>query len=428
MSAAGQPAAAPRPALLAAVTAGDRDGFRAAVRTWVQANVPADWLQAALDDDMARLHEIRSPQQYRDWYPVLGRSGLISATWPAEYGGLGAPPAFAAVVAAELRRARLTTLNVVGVALAAPTLLQWGTPGQCARLLPPIAEASEIWCQLFSEPGAGSDLAGLSTRAAAAGDDWLVDGQKVWSSFASEADYGILLARTDPEVPKHRGITAFALRMDQPGVTIRPLRKISGDAEFNEVFFDNARVPDADRIGPVNAGWDVARTVLANERAMLSGAGSGMRERTSGSSVERLIALASRGEPGARIIDDPVRADAIARLYVENQVVRMTNERARALGSGGGAAPAMLKVMASEHNQRLQMMMLDLLGIDGLAHAPGDTAAERTVFGFLRSRGDTIGGGTSEVQRNNVAERVLGLPKEPFSDNDLPWKDIKRGP
>jgi alkylation response protein AidB-like acyl-CoA dehydrogenase len=161
---------------------------------------------------------------------------------------------------------------------------------------------------------------------------------------------------------------------------------------------------------------------------MLSGAGSGMRERTSGSSVERLIALASRGEPGTRVIDDPVQADAIARLYVENQVVRMTNERARALRGAGGAAPGMLKVMASEHNQRLQMMMLDLLGIDGLAHAPGDTTAERTVFGFLRSRGDTIGGGTSEVQRNNVAERVLGLPKDPFSDNSIPWKDIKRGP
>jgi alkylation response protein AidB-like acyl-CoA dehydrogenase len=427
MSMGHQAEGGPDPALLEAA-AGDQDSFRDVVRAWMHDNVPAAWLEAALGNDMARLHEVRSPDQYREWYPTLGRSGLIGSTWPVEYGGLGAPPPLAAVAAAELRRARLTTLNVVGVALAAPTLLRWGTPDQCARMLPAIAQASELWCQLFSEPGAGSDLAGLSSRASADGGDWLVDGQKVWSSFASEAAYGILLARTDPEVPKHQGITAFALRMDQPGVTVRPLRKISGDAEFNEVFLDHARVPDQDRIGPVGSGWDVARTVLANERAMLSGAGSGLRERTSGSSVERLIELASQGEPGSRIIDDPVQADAIARLYIENQVVRMTNERARALRGTAGAAPAMLKVMASEHNQRLQMLMLDLIGIDGLAYEPGDTTAERTVFGFLRSRGDTIGGGTSEVQRNNVAERVLGLPKDPFSDNSVPWKDIKRGP
>jgi alkylation response protein AidB-like acyl-CoA dehydrogenase len=336
-------------------------------------------------------------------------------------------PALAGLVARELRRARLTALNIVGVALAAPTLLDWGTPEQCSRFLPAIADSSQIWCQLFSEPGAGSDLAGLATRATRDGEGWLINGQKVWSSFANDAHYGILLARTDPSVPKHRGITAFALDLDQRGVTVRPLRKISGDAEFNEVFFEDAHVSDEDRIGDVGAGWNVARTVLAHERAMLSGAGSSLRERTSGSSIDRLVELARKGTSGQRPIDDPVLADQIAQLYVENQVVRLTNERARAL-AGKGAPPALLKVMSSEHNQRLQSAMVDVLGLEALAHRADDEIAERTVFGYLRSRGDTIGGGTSEVQRNNVAERHLGLPKDPFSDNATPWIDIRRGP
>jgi alkylation response protein AidB-like acyl-CoA dehydrogenase len=413
------------PGLLAAAKTGDADTFGAAIRTWIEANVPPEWLQAALDGDMARLHAIRSAADYREWYPVLGRSGLIGATWPVEYGGLAAGP-LAGVVARELRRARLTAINIIGVALIAPTLLEWGTPEQCARLLPRIAVATDTWCQLFSEPGAGSDLAGLSTRATPDGEGWLVNGQKVWSSFAHEAQHGILLARTDPSVPKHRGITAFALRLDQPGVTVRPLRKISGDAEFNEVFFEDAHVPDADRIGPIGSGWDVGRTVLASERAMLSGAGSSLRERTSGSSIHRLVELARTGDAGRRPIDDPVRADQLAQLYVENQIVRLTNERARALGSEGAPA-ALLKVMSSEHNQRLQSAMVDFFGPDALAHAEEDDPAERVAFGFLRSRGDTIGGGTSEVQRNNVAERDLGLPKDPFSDKDIPWIDIRRG-
>jgi len=411
--------------LLAAARTGDRETFRSAVRSWIEENVPAKWLRAAIDNDMARLHAVRSDAAYREWYPVLGRSGLVGPSWPVEYGGLDARR-LAGVVASELRRARLTTINIVGVALAAPTLLERGTPEQCSRFLPGIADASQTWCQLFSEPGAGSDLAGLSTRAIRDGDRWLVRGQKVWSSFANEAQYGILLARTDPAMPKHQGITAFALPLEQAGVTVRPLRKISGDAEFNEVFFEDAVVSDADRIGAVGEGWDVARTVLAHERAMLSGAGSGLRERTSGSSIDRLIQLARTGTPGHRPIDDPVRADQLAQLYVENHVVRLTNERARAL-AGKGAPPALLKVMSSEHNQRLQSAMVDLFGPAALAHHESDETAERIVFGFLRSRGDTIGGGTSEVQRNNVAERDLGLPKDPFSDKDIPWNEIRRG-
>jgi len=418
-------ASAPDETLLKAAQTGDAETFRTAIREWISENVPPAWLDAALTNDLARLHAVRSPQAYRQWYPVLGRSGLVGPGWPIEYGGLGTS-AFAGLVARELRRARLTALNIVGVALVAPTLLERGTPLQCARLLPAIADGSEIWCQLFSEPGAGSDLAGLSTRATPGDDGWLINGQKVWSSFANEARWGILLARTDPAVPKHQGITAFAIRLDQPGVTVRPLRKISGDAEFNEVFFNDALVADSDRIGEVGAGWDVARTVLAYERAMLSGAGSSLRERTSGSSIERLLELARRGPEGHRPIDDPVTADQIAQLYIENQVVRLTNERARAMG-GKGAPGALLKVMSSEHNQRLQAAMLDLFGWDALAHHDGDAAAERIVFGYLRSRGDTIGGGTSEVQRNNVAERNLGLPKDPFSDKDLPWNKIRRG-
>ena len=425
------PAPAERPAgtdpsLLEAARGGDSAALVETVRDWVTSHVPEAWRAAAEAGDLRTLHDIRTPEAYREWYPVLGRSGLAVPTWPVEYCGLGLSDAAARPVLAELRRWRLTVLNIIGVALAGPMLLDFGTDQQRARLLPAIADNTDRWCQLFSEPGAGSDLAGLATRAVPDGDGWRIDGQKVWSSFAHEATRGILLARTDPDLPKHQGVTAFALDMDQPGVTVQPLRKISGDAEFNEVFFEGAQVSDADRVGAVGEGWTVARAVLAHERRMLSGAGSGVRERTSGSSVERLVELATRGEPGTRPVDDPVVADAVARLYVENSVVTMTNDRNRALG-GRATDPALLKIMSSEHNQRLQMMMADLLGERALAHDPADTEAGRVVFGLLRSRGDTIGGGTSEVHRNNLAERTLKLPRDPYSDRDVPWRDIRRG-
>ncbi|GAA2848840.1 acyl-CoA dehydrogenase [Pseudonocardia halophobica] len=408
--------------MLAAAASGDPEALRSAAREWIERNVPAEWLAAALAGDMDRLHAVRSPEAYREWYPPLGRSGLTVPTWPVEYGGLGLSRSQSGVVAAELRRARLTTLNVVGIGLVAPTLLQYGSEYQKQTLLGPIVDNTAKWCQLFSEPGAGSDLAGLSTKAERVdADTWRIDGQKVWSSFAHEADYGILLARTDPSLPKHQGITVFAFPMRHESVTVRPLRKISGDHEFNEVFINDAVVDDRLRIGEQGQGWEIARAVLAFERAMLSGAGSGLRERTSGSSIQTLVTAAK----AAGAVDDPVMADEVVRLYVENQVVQLTNARARSLGREG-AAPGQLKVLASEHNQRLQAALLDLTG--AVVYDPEDASAARRAFGFLRSRGDTIGGGTSEVQRNNVAERVLGLPKDPFSDNTIPWRDIKRGP
>ncbi|MFE9327601.1 acyl-CoA dehydrogenase family protein [Nocardia sp. NPDC052278] len=413
--------------LRTAAAAGEAGALRDAVRNWAEHCVPEQWLSAALANDLDRLHRVRSPQDYRAWYPVLGRSGLVVAAWPERFGGLGLSPELVHVVQAELRRYRLTTLNIIGIALAAPTLLEFGTDEQCERLLPAIATNAETWCQLFSEPGAGSDLAGLATRATQSGERWTVNGQKVWSSFASDAARGILLARTDPSVPKHQGITAFALDLRQPGVTVRPLRKISGDAEFSEVFFEQAIVSDADRIGHIGQGWEVARRVLKHERAMLSGAGSGLRERTSGSSIDRLVGLACAGPAGRRVIDDPVQADIVARLYVENLAVRTTNARNRESG-GRAIDPALMKVMSSEHNQRLQMGTVDVFGARALAHAEDDEEAGRLVFGFLRSRGDTIGGGTSEVHRNYVAERTLGMPKDPFSDKSIPWREIKRGP
>jgi alkylation response protein AidB-like acyl-CoA dehydrogenase len=405
----------------------DRDGLRRAIRAWIAANVPPAWADAAASGDLALLHQVRSPEAYRSWYPVLGRSGLVTPTWPREYGGLGLDQATAHVVWEELRAARLVTLNIIGIALAAPALLQYGSQAQCERLLPPIADNSQIWCQLFSEPGAGSDLAGLSTRAVQTAEGWRVGGQKLWSSFANEAARGILLARTDPSVPKHQGITAFLLDMRQPGVTVRPLRKITGDSEFNEVFLDGALVADEDRLGAVGAGWPIARTVLMHEGTMLSGAGSGLRERTSGASIDRLVELASRPTAALRPIDDPVRADEIARLFIENTVLRLTNQRNQEQ-HGTAVEPALIKIMSSEHNQRLQSAIFDLLGDRALAHSEDDGEAARIVVGYLRSRGDTIGGGTSEVHRNNVAERMLNLPKDPFSDSRMPWRDIARGP
>jgi alkylation response protein AidB-like acyl-CoA dehydrogenase len=417
---------------LALTPGADAEGVRRATREWIEVSVPPPWLAAALAGDLARLHQIRSPEAYRDWYPSLGRAGLTAPSWPLEYGGLGLSPALAGVVGEELRQARLTVLNPVGITLAAAAILEWGDDGQKLRYLPRIATNEDVWCQLFSEPGAGSDLAGLATRAERAGNDWLVSGQKVWSSFAHEADRGLLLTRSDPDLPKHRGITAFALDMHLPGVTVRPLRKITGDREFNEVFLDSVPISDADRLGPPGSGWRVTQTALNSERLMLAGTGSSVRERTSGRSAERVVELAlAAGPDGIRPIDDPAVRQRLAQLWAESRVVQWGNQLARDVRSAGiGAGPegSIRKLIHSEHNQRLQMFAAELLGRRAIGFEPGDAEAEAVIFGFLRSRGDTIAGGSSEIQRNIIGERVLGLPREPGDDRDLPWREIPRGP
>ena len=270
----------------------------AAVRTWIAAEIPATWRAAAEREGAAGVRSVRTPEQYRQWYPIFGRSGLAVPRWPVEYGGLGWPRDLAEAAERELQRYHLPRLNPLGLNLAAPALFEYGSHEQQLRFLPPIAHNEEVWCQLFSEPGAGSDLASLSTRAERRGaeDDqggeWVINGQKVWTTWAHLADFGVLLARTDPDAPKRQGITYFLIDMHQPGVEVRPLRHIGGEVDFNEVFLNDAVVPDSRRVGAVGEGWSVARVTLSGERQMVSGSGSGGVDRIGGSGVRRLIRLA----------------------------------------------------------------------------------------------------------------------------------------
>ena len=402
----------------------------AATQAWIARNVPAEWLAAVQAGDSARLREVRPAEVYKEWYPVLGKSGLPAPTWPTEYGGLDLSDEAGRAVGAELRAAQLPLLNVLGLGLAGPTLLEHGTEEQKRWLLPGIVDNSQPWCQLFSEPSAGSDLAGLTTRAVREGDRWRVNGQKVWTSFAAGAAFGMLLARTDPSKPKHAGITFFALDMGLPGLTVRPLRQISGDADFNEVFLDDVLVPDSLRIGPVNAGWQVAVTTLMNERTTISGSGSGFRDRLSGRSVDRLIQTAVTQATADGGFVRPTARAALTRLWMDERLVEWTNLRlrtARAAGQAPGAEASVVKLFQSEHNQRVQRMAMLLLGDRATSREDGDRDAAAVVHGYLHAFSDTIAGGTSEIQRNILGERVLRLPREPGHDKNLPWSDVPRG-
>lgn len=396
------------------------------VRRWVETAVPVAWRSAAAEGPAA-LHAVRSPADYRDWYPAFADSGLVAPTWLPEHGGLGIGNDVARAVEEVLAPFRLTRLNPLGLNNAAAALFSHGTEDQRLRFLPPIVRNEEKWCQLFSEPGAGSDLASLATRAVRDGDYWVISGQKVWTTWADEADFAILLARTDPEQPKHKGITYFLLDMHQPGVEVRPLRQITGEAEFNEVFLDGARVPDAHRVGDVNDGWRVSASTLSSERQMVSGSGSGGMGRLGGSSAERLISLATETGRWA----DPVMRAKIMRLWAQEQIRGWTNARVRAALSAGqspGAASSIGKVHQASLNQQIQDLMVDLLGTAAVAWpATADPdALPREVQGMMRSLANATEGGTTDINKNILGERVLGLPKEPDPWKGKPWKEIPR--
>jgi alkylation response protein AidB-like acyl-CoA dehydrogenase len=396
-----------------------------AVREWVGRAVPPEWQRAAQDGPVA-LRAIRSPDDYRRWYPAFAQSGLVAPTWKADYGGLGIGNDVARAIESVLAPLRLARLNPLGLNNTAAALFSHGTEEQRLRFLPPIVRNEEKWCQLFSEPGAGSDLASLATRAVQDGSgsgDWIISGQKVWTTWADTADFAILLARTDPDRPKHTGITYFLLDMHQPGVQVRPLRQITGEAEFNEVFLDEARVPDAHRLGEVNDGWRVSASTLSSERQMVSGD----MGRLGGSSAERLIDVAKRNGRW----DDPVIRDKVMRLWAQEKIRGWTNARVRAALSAGqspGAASSIGKVHQATLNQQIQDLMVDLLGTSALAWPAGDDphALPREVHGMLRSLANGTEGGTTDINKNILGERVLGLPKEPDPWKGKPWKDIPR--
>lgn len=405
------------------------------VRAWVAEHVPEAWREAATGGPAA-IRAVRTREEYEAWYPVFGASGLVVPTWPVPYGGLGVGREVARAIDAELAPYNLGRLNPLGLNLAAPALFVHGTEEQRLRFLPPIVRNEELWCQLFSEPGAGSDLASLATRAVRDGDDWVLTGQKVWTTWAHRADFGVLLARTDPDVPKREGITYFLLPLDQPGVQIRPLRHITGDVDFNEVFLDGARIPDGLRVGAVGDGWRVAAATLSGERQMVSGEGSGGVDRIGGSGTGRLIELARArtGPTGERASEDPLVRQRLAQLFSEERIRAWTNERVRAgvkVGRTPGPESSIGKVHQGDLNQRTQLLATDLLGADGMAWeapvgAPYEEVLPFEVRGMLRSRANTIEGGTTEVNKNILGERVLGLPREPDPWRGVPWREVPR--
>jgi alkylation response protein AidB-like acyl-CoA dehydrogenase len=385
-----------------------------------------DTLLADLDPASADPVEFRGRQ-----YDV----GLAWVHFPEGYGGLGLPPVLQRQVDARLHQAgarQPEARHFFGLTMAGPTIVTNGDDALRRRLLRRAFTGEDAWCQLFSEPSAGSDLAGLATRAVRDGDEWVVTGQKVWNTLADVADRGMLVARTDPEAPKHKGLTYFALDMHAPGVEVRPLRQITGEAEFNEVYITDVRVPDADRIGDVGEGWRVAMTTLMNERTTIGG-GGGAPPRGSGA-----IAEAVRIWSGEVADHDPATRDRLIRLWIEAEALRLTNIRAGQNRKAGNPGPegSIAKLKFAEVNMAIYELCVDLLGADALVGfdyelrraenlgLTGPPGSSRKMF--LRARANSIEGGTSEIQRNILGERVLGLPGEPRVDKDVPWSQVPR--
>ncbi|MET8847880.1 acyl-CoA dehydrogenase family protein [Amycolatopsis sp. NPDC004625] len=359
-------------------------------------------------------------------------AGLAWIHFPAGLGGQNAPRALQSVVDAVFTDAGAPDNNPrrigIGLGMAAPTILAFGTPEQRERFLRPLWTGEEVWCQLFSEPGAGSDLAALGTRAVRDGDDWVVTGQKVWTSGAHESQWAILVTRTDPDVPKHQGMTYFLCDMTAPGVEVRPLRQITGEAEFNEVFLTDVRIPDTQRLGAVGEGWKVAQTTLMNERVAIGGH---VQPREGG--LIGIVAKTWRERPELRT---PELRDRLVQRWVEAETLRLAGTRLRQQLTAGAPGPegSAMKVAFSELNQALTGLEVELLGEEGLAYddwsfrrpAIVDFTGREAGYRYLRAKGNSIEGGTSEVLRNIIAERVLGLPSEPRVDKDVAWKDLPR--
>ena len=362
--------------------------------------------------------------------------GLAWVHFPEEAGGLGVDPKYQLLINETLRKEGISyqnrVANILGIGMGAPTIVEYGTPEQIKKYLRPMFTAEEIWCQMFSEPGSGSDLASLSTKAVDDGDGYIVNGQKVWTTLGHLAKYGLLVTRTDPEVPKHRGLTFFIVDMESEGVEVRPLRQITGEAEFNEIYFTDVKIPKENMLGELGDGWRVSLTVLMNERVAIGG---NVRERGSGA-PGHLIQLWKE-----RQLEDPVIKDRLIQLWIEQESVRLTNMRATELREKGTPGPegSTSKLYEAEINKASYEFGMEMLGNDALLFPRGyeltqpELNFENETFGFtdtqslfLRSRANSIEGGTSEIMRNIIAERVLGLPSEPKQDKDKAWKDIPR--
>lgn len=395
----------------------------------LQTLLPSGWLEAVRSSDDDALQQLKTEIHNPTVVARLGDEGWIAPHFDIEHGGRGLSRLEA--------RSALTLLTVwevphvprgSGLLLAAPTIQQWSSDETKRRLLPPLLSGEERWCQLFSEPGAGSDMASLATTAIRDGDEWVVNGQKVWTTFGHEAERAMLIARTDPSAPKHAGITYFGLDMRSPGVEVRQLVNIAGQVEFNEVFLTDVRVAEIDRISPVGDGWKAAMTTLGAERHALSGV---RKKRKSSDEIlggkpfaEVLLMAQERG-----LTNDAHVRQALMAAYTSDRLLAWTAQRARDRASAGqqvGPEGSISKIAKAAANQRLQELAIGLLGADAVAWPEADAEAGEWNVQFLRTRANSIEGGTSEIQRNIVGERVLGLPREPDPFKGAAWRDIPR--
>jgi alkylation response protein AidB-like acyl-CoA dehydrogenase len=367
--------------------------------------------------------------------------GLAWVHFPEGHGGLGLNPRMNLIVHDEIGKHSKVIhhdppASIIGIGMGAPVVLTYGTDAMKRDLLPKIFSGEEIWCQLFSEPSAGSDVAGLATSAVRDGDDWILNGQKVWTTVAHISRWGMLLARTNPDVPKHDGLSYFVLDMKAPGVDVRPLYQITGEAEFNEVFMTDVRIPHDQMLGKEGQGWQVAITTLMNERVAIGGGGS---KKKGGGGISQLLKLWSQRKSGALSAgQEAILRDRVTQSYIDNELLRLTSQRARATQKSGNPGPegSVSKLAQAEINKRMWEIAIDVLGDDGLAFEAGyelrqsagglDTVEGLAKYQFLRSRANSIEGGTSEIMRNILGERVLGLPREPRNDKEIPWKDVPR--
>jgi alkylation response protein AidB-like acyl-CoA dehydrogenase len=396
----------------------DLEQFRSDLRQWLDANAPAG-LRGRPGSELegvwgGRKWAWRDPDQKR-WLEVSAEKGYTAPTWPREYGGGGLSKQEAKVLAEELRRAKLPPpLIGFGLTMIGPTLLTYGTEEQKKEHLPRICRGEIRWCQGYSEPGAGSDLAGLQTRAIDDGDHYVINGTKVWTSYADQADWIFALVRTDPAAKKQEGITFLLIDMDTPGVSVRPIKLISGSSPFCETHFTDVRVPKKNVIHKENAGWTVAKALLGHERTMVaeafgSGGGAGGRRGTLGDRAKHHL-----GSENGRLAD-PVVRDQLAQLEMDTRAFGLTAQRARDAAKAGqqpGPESSIFKVYGTEVNMRRQELLVKIAGPQGLGwEGPGfDPEDLATTRDWLRSRGNSIEGGTSEIQRNIIAKRVLGLP------------------
>jgi hypothetical protein len=407
----------------------EAEAYREKITAFLAEHLPADWRGIGALDHAA------AEQFSKEWREVLHANGFLAAAWPAEYGGGGLSPLEQVIMAEEFNKAGVPTggsNDVFGIQMLGNTLLHWGTDAQKAHFLPRILSGEDVWCQGYSEPNAGSDLGNLGTRAVLDGDEWVINGQKIWTSAGHLADWIFVLCRTDTDVAKHKGITFLLCPMDQPGVEVRPIRMLSGESEFNEIYFTDARCPADNVVGQINGGWAVAMTLLGYERGEAA-ATMPIMFRTE---VDRLVALAQANGAAA----DPRIRQRLAQCYSKVEIMRFNGMRTLTgflAGRSPGPDAAMSKLYWSEYHKEVTELSVDILGASALAPygrwpassfqadqpgAPNEPAS--WVGTFYNARAGTIYAGSSQVQRNILGEMVLGLPKEPRAD-DGPWSKTK---